>query len=180
MGASNQLAKLGRQVPVKHAVTDGALLSGVLGALALGSLYYNAEIWHQDYPPEVREKAGPMSAAAKRQRAVVAVPLVLALFGIPVYSNLKLKRRNRGELSFLSAFVNAYAVGQTWNLFDLLVLDYLLLFKLRPDFAVLPGTEGMAAYDDFSFAAKGFLKGLWLGAIPSTATAWLTTRKRKR
>jgi hypothetical protein len=179
MGISNQLAKLGRQVSVEHAATDGALLSGVLGALALGSLYYNAEIWHQDYPPDVREKAGPMSAAAKRQRAVVAVPLILTALGVPVYSNLKLKRRNRGELSFLSAFVNAYAVGQMWNLFDLLVLDY-LLFKLRPDFAVLPGTEGMAAYDDFSFSVRGFLKGLWLGSIPSMATAWLTSRKRNR
>ncbi len=176
---SDRLAELGRQVSVKHAAKDGAVMSGVLGALILGSLYYNAEIWHQDYPPDVREKAGPMSPAAKRQRAVLAVPLFLIALGVLVYSNLKLKRRDRGELSFLSAFVNAYAVGQKWNMFDLLVLDY-LLFKLRPDFAVLPGTEGMAAYDDFSFAVKGFLKGLWLGAIPSTATAWLTSRKRNR
>ena len=179
MGVSNRLAKLGRQVSVKHAATDGALLSGVLGALILGSLYYNAEIWHQDYPPEVREKAGPMSPAAKRQRAVLAVPLFLTALGVPVYSNLKLKRRNRGDLSFSSTFVNAYAVGQTWNIFDLLVIDY-LLYKLRPDFAVLPGTGGMAAYDDFSFSGKGFLKGLWLGAIPSTVTAWLTSRTRNR
>ena len=33
----------------------------------------------------------------------------------------------------------------SYRLVDLVVLDELLLIRLRPDFVVLPGTEGMEA-----------------------------------
>ena len=65
----------------------------------------------------------------------------------------------------------------TFNVFDLVVLDYLVFIKVRPSFVVLPGTEGMEAYDDLSFHLAAFRKGLGLGAVPSLIVAFFTRRR---
>ena len=110
---------------------------------------------------------------------MVAVPFLAILLGGPVVSTLRLKRRNGGTLSFAAAATNVYALWAFFNLFDLLVLDYLFLLVLKPRFAVLPGTEGMQSYQDYRFPFVGFLKGLGYGLVPSILIALLTTRRRK-
>ncbi len=166
-----------RQLSIKRIIVDGSILSLLIGLLVVGSMYYNAEIFHDDYPPDIQERAGPMSQRAKRQRRFVAFPLLLLVFGMPIYSNLKLKRQNRGNLSFFPAFLNAYAVSAFFNLFDLLVLDYLVVIGLQPEFVVLPGTEGMVSYHDYYFHFVGFLKGLGIGLVPSLLIAFFTSRQ---
>src|SRR3712207_7930990 len=58
-------------------------------------------------------------------------PTFVAVLGILISSNLKLKRQNHGELSFISAFLNTYSVFMVFNLFDLLVIDYLIMIRMR-------------------------------------------------
>lgn len=176
----DKFTELKSQLSVKRILVDGGILSGLIGTLIVTTMYYNAEIWYDDYPTDIKAKAGPMSQSAKRQRPFVAVPLVLLVLGMPIYSNLKLKRQNKGRLSFLPAFFNAYAVSAFFNLFDLLVLDYLFVIALQPDFVVLPGTEGMASYHDYFFPFVGFLKGLGYGLVPSLLIAFLTSRSWRK
>ena len=145
----------------------------------MSSIWYNEEIWHDDYPPDIRERAGPMSERAKRERIVVAVPFLAILLGGPLVSTLRLKRRSGGTLSFATAATNVYALWAFFNLFDLLILDYLFLLILKPRFAVLPGTEGMNSYQDYRFPFVGFLKGLAYGLVPSLLIALIATRRRK-
>ncbi len=171
---------LQRQLSIKRIIIDGSILSVLTGLLVIGSMYYNAEIFHDDYPSDIQEKAGPMSQHAKRQRRFVSLPLLLLVFGMPTYSTFKLKRQNHGTLSFLAAFLNAYAVTICFNLFDLLVLDYLVVIKWQPDFVVLPGTEGMGSYHDYSFHFVGFLKGLGIGLVTSLLIASFTSRSWKK
>src|SRR3712207_7631839 len=49
------------------------------------------------------------------------------------------------------------------------LFPYTTLFRsrMRPDFAVLPGTEGMEAYNDVFFHVMQFLKGAGYGIVPS-------------
>jgi hypothetical protein len=174
---NQKLVELQRQVSAKRIIVDGSILSGLIGTLVLAAMFYNAEIFHDDYPPDIQEKAAPMSLQAKRQRRIVALILFLLLLGMPTYSNLKLKRQNHGQLPFLVAWLNAYAVSAIFNLFDLLVIDYLVVIGLHPEFVVLPGTEGMASYHDFFFPFVGFLKGLGFGLVPSLLIAFFTSRQ---
>lgn len=170
-----KLVELQRQLSAKRIIIDGSMLSGLIGVLIVASMYYNAEIFHDDYPPDIQEKAGPMSRRAKRQRRIVGLALFLLLFGVPTYSNLQLKRQNQGTLTFLAAWLNAYTIFVMFNLFDLLVIDYLFVIQLQPDFIVLPGTEGMESYHDFFFHFVGFLKGLGFALVPSLLIAFFTT-----
>ena len=168
------------QLSIKRILTDGSIMSALLGSIILAVVYYNAEIMHDDYPPHIQEKALPMSDAAKKQRVVVTIPFITMLLGFPVYSNLKLKRQNHGHLSLKNAFINAYDVFAFSNLFDLLVLDYLVMLRMRPRFAMLPGTQESDYSNDYFFHFVGFLKGMGYGLIPSLIIAYLTSRNWKR
>lgn len=175
-----RLVELQRQLSAKRIIRDGSILSGLLGVLTIAAMRYNAEIFHDDYPPDIQERAGPMSQRAKRQRRIVALALLLLLFGVPTYSNVQLKRENQGRLTFLAAWLNAYAILVMFNLFDLLVIDFLFVIRLPPDFIVLPGTEGMESYHDFFFHFVGFLKGLGFGLVPSLLIAFFTSASTQK
>lgn len=168
------------QLSVKRIVTDGSVMSALLGSIVMAVVYYNAEIMHDDYPPHIQEKALPMSDSAKKQRVVVTIPFIALLLGFPTCSNLKLKRQNHGHLSLKNAFINAYAVFAFSNLFDLLVLDYLVMLRMRPRFAILPGTQEADYSNDYFFHFVGFLKGMGYGMLPSLIIAYLTSRNWKR
>ena len=158
-------------------VADGSKLSLWLGIVILGTVYYNAQILHDDYPPVIKAQAVPMSARDKQERVVASVLFLGSFVGGIVRSNLRLRARNGGRLSFGAAFCNAYAVFVFCNAFDLLVLDYLVLLGLKPAWAILPGTEDMAqAYVDYRFHFIGFLKGSVYGIVPSLVFALGTRR----
>lgn len=61
---------------------------------------------------------------------------------------------------------------QTFNVFDLIVLDWLIVVAWRPALVVLPGTEGMPDYRDLGFHLRAFTKGIIIclaGAAIATA-----------
>jgi hypothetical protein len=156
---------------------DGAILCGVIGPLVMGSLYYNAEIWLQDYPPDVRAAYGPARRpGTRRQQILVAGPMVLLVLGWPVRSTLRRRAANGGRLSFAAAFLHAAGLLWLFNLFDAVVLDYLILTRMQPRFAILPGTAGMAGYHDMRLQAQAFLKGNVFALVAGLIIGWLTHR----
>ena len=119
----------------------------------------NPEMMLGDYPPDVRAKYGPQSERAKRQGRVLLPVFVVALVSLFTASVLSLKQAV-GDLTFGDVFLSALITMLTFNVYDLLVLDWLMFVKWQPRFVVLPGTEGMAGYSDMRFHVRGFLIGL--------------------
>ncbi|MER5997761.1 hypothetical protein ABT120_04255 [Nonomuraea angiospora] len=76
-------------------------------------------------------------------------------------------------------FTAGVFAGAALSLFDLVVLDWIVLVGLRPGLLVLPGTEGMPEYRDLGFHAVEALKGgplvvvvgLAVGGVVSLAEA---------
>jgi len=50
---------------IRNALLYGGVLSAVLSVLLVGLLWINPEILLNDYPPDIREKHGPMSERSK-------------------------------------------------------------------------------------------------------------------
>ena len=165
----------------KQLLRDGALLCGVVGPLVMGSLYYNPEIWLQDYPPDVRERYGPpRRPETRRQKLLVAGPMVMFVLLWPVYSTLRRRSANGGRLSFPAAFLHAAGLIGVFNLFDAVVLDYLILTRMNPRFAILPGTEGLAGYQDLGLQGRAFLKGNLFALFGGLIIARFTHRNRPK
>lgn len=153
---------------------DGTFLSLSLAVVIGLTLRINPEIWVHDYPPDIKEKFGPQSDKAKQQAWLAAIPFFFLLIGVVVRSNLALKRDNGGHLPVKMAFLNTYGLFLYFWLFDLVILDWLLFVTLKPAFVVLPGTEGMAGYDDYGFHLRAALPALPAMALPALIIALFT------
>lgn len=142
---------------IQYSIFYGLILSAVISLLIYGSVYYNPEMWLNDYPPDIKAKFGAMSETAKRQGKLVAIPFFFFLVVFLVYSLVELGQMM--ELTFSAVFLATFLLFFTFNLFDLLILDWLIAVTIQPRFMILPGTEGLAGYNDYGFHFRGFLKG---------------------
>lgn len=161
----------------RRVLLDGSVMSGALGTLIVGSMAANAEIWVQDYPPAIKEAFGPKSRKAHIQSALLAIPFFGFLLGGVIWSNRRLREENGGALTFKEAFWHTYALLAFFWLFDLTILDWLFFVTFKPSFAVLPGTEGMAGYEDYGFHLKAALPALPLMTIPALVVAYFMQSK---
>jgi hypothetical protein len=161
---------------LEWALVCGLLLSAVLVVIMLVSVRIAPDIWVGDYPPDIRERYGPMSPRAARLRPFIAVPFFVAFFVVPVLGLARLESLV-GSVGFLEAFWFAFSALLVFNLVDLLVLDWLIFCTLRPRVVVLPGTQGMAGYRNYRFHFVGFLKGLGFCAFGGLLIAVLWTAR---
>ena len=160
----------------KRILLDGSIMNSTVGSLVFSSYLINIEMWVQDYPPDIKEAFGPQSKKAQTQGAIVAVLLIgILLIGI-ILSNRKLRQDNGGILTFKEAFYHGYALLLFFWLFDLTIIDWLFFATLTPQFMVLPGTEGMAGYSNYSFHLTTALPSLLYLAIPALIVAFFMSR----
>ena len=159
---------------IETSLLYGALLSLLLSILVLGSLRLNPEIWLNDYPAEIRAQYGAMSAKSKRQGQVVGIFFLLILIGILALSIRQLYQAQAGQLTFGAVFLSTWIILMIFNLVDLVILDWLILVRLQPKFAILPGTAGMPGYKDYHSPFLGFLKGIVITLLASLFISGIT------
>ena len=157
-----------------HGLIFGAVLSAMMGVIFLAIAYVNPEIWLNDYPPDIRERFGPMSERARKQRTLAGVPVFLLLFGTIALSAFRLARIGGDEI-FFAVFFGTFTMLLVFNLVDLLILDWFVFNTLRPGFVVLPGTEGARGYGDYGFHFRAFLKGVAGALVVSLLVAGATS-----
>ncbi len=145
-----------------------ALIYIALATFALtGIVLYNPRLMLQDYPAEIKANVPPKSEKEKRQTILFGMPFLLSLLILPfifVYTSQ--------QTSFLGLFLYAFGIVWAFNIWDWLVLDWLIFCTITPKFFVIPGSEGNPAYKDYAFHFRGFLIGtvfsLVMGVIVAT------------
>jgi hypothetical protein len=144
-----------------------ALLFGLpacvlLAAIILLMVSGNPRLMLQDYPKDVQAAVPPKTAQERRQTLYWAIPFWLVLLGFPTAAAVSTKMAGGGLLAIILA---AFGVGLVVNLFDWLVLDWLVFCTWTPRFAVIPGTAGFVGYKDYGMHFRGFLIGMAISAI---------------
>ena len=147
---------------LKNGITFGLVLSILVTALIAAGYWVNPEVWLSQYPPDIRNKVGLVSDKTREQSRVFTLLFVVFLLGTLVVSLLRLWQLRNGQMTFQSSFISTFTLLIVFNLFDILVLDWLVLVTIRPSRIILPGTEGMKGYGDYMFHLRGFLAGLIL------------------
>jgi hypothetical protein len=162
---------------IQNALLYGLGLSFALTAMMIVSGAVALDMFVSDYPPDIQEKYGPMSPRAARLRPYVAALFFITVIAIPILGLLAL-RAQAGNVSFIMAFVFSGVALLVFNIYDLIILDWLFFCTIQPRSMVLPGTEGMPGYRDYRFHFIGFLKGLGFctaGALV-IAVLWLVVQ----
>lgn len=156
---------------LQHSFFYGMILSVILFALIAGTLYWRPMIWIGDAPPEAQAVAPPMSQGDRRVKRIVGIAAFVLLFGVLGAALVALRRLGGGQLAFGDAALSTFLIFMTFNLVDLLLIDWLLIVTLRPSFVMLPGTEQPMSYGDYGYHFRGFLKGTAGGVALSLVVA---------
>lgn len=153
-------------ISIETVLIGGLALSGAVGVVILSSLLYNARLWLRDYPAEMQARVAPLTKTEKRQRAVTGV-LLIAAFAAPVLWALsRLEAASGGSLPFLTLYLHAFLILNIGNLFDALVIDFLIIAVMQPKFVRLAGAEGLEyLFRDWNKHISAYLKGIIFCAV---------------
>ena len=168
------------RLSVRRIVIDGALLSAAFSFLVIGSLWLDPRLWLQDYPPDIRAAVGEDVAAPVALRVPVSLVFLVILLGGLIISNRRLWMEAPESYGWKTAFAHTLILFWLVNLVDVLLIDWLFLVTLRPDFVVFPGTEGMAGYGDYLFHARASFGNWepWLASLLLAATVAVAAPRR--
>ncbi len=157
---------------IQQGLLYGLILSVLISVVLLGAMFLNVEIMLNDYPPDVKKVYGAeRNPRTRGQRRVFSLLFLFVLFGVLCYSMVNLAESTSVKLTFLPLFVLVLVEIFTFNLWDLLVLDWLIFSTLQPKFIFLPGTESLAGYRDYFFHFKGFLIGTVISLVSALVLA---------
>jgi hypothetical protein len=150
---------------IANALLYGLILSAVLGIVMLASFLVAPDMWVGDYPPDIKAKYGEMGPRARRFRPLFALLFFGSIIVIVMLSLRSLQAMAQSDVGFWGYFLSAFVTLMVFNLFDLLIADWLVFVKIQPKAIILPGTEGMAGYKDYAFHFRGFLVGIVFSAV---------------
>lgn len=158
---------------LQHSLFYGALLSAAMTAFILTTLYWRPMMWIGDAPAEVQAAAPPPSAADRRIKRVAGGLVFVVLLAILAVSLAALRRLAGGALSFADVAVSTFLIFMTFNLVDLLLIDWLVVETLRPGFITFPGVAGanLNLTGGYAYHFRAFLKGTMYGMVVSLVVA---------
>jgi hypothetical protein len=145
-----------------HSLLHGAVLSALLSGFIIVTLLRHPMIWVNDAPPEIRAAAGPISPADRRLQRVGGAAFMLLLVVFPVLAVVGLRPLGGGALTFAPAALSVFIVLMTFNVVDLVLLDWLLVERLLPGRVAFPGAPGMRFTRGDAYHFRGFLIGTGL------------------
>jgi hypothetical protein len=150
----------------------GSILSLTLGVIIMASLYINPRLWLQDYPKEIRAIVPPNTPAEKRGQYFMMIPVLGLFIIVPMLAVWHLESINGGSVSYLTAFATVALILNIFNLFDAVVIDFLILTVMKPRFAFIPGTENMLHYlFDWRLQVSNFFRGIVISTLLSLPIA---------
>jgi hypothetical protein len=118
----------------------------------------------------VRDEAGNLDARRSPSGLLLSLLVFTMLIGVPAAA-IGIAETTVVQFSFGQMWGLAYAIFFLANLYDLVVLDYILVVKHRPSF--ITGLPDTPYYTTMKPHVQGFTRGLVIGAITSLVSALL-------
>lgn len=120
-----------------------------------------------DYPEDVRKVAAikPPSGSHKLKGYIFAGLSFFILMGMLIAFSVY--EYNLYKLNIFKIFFHIWIIFMTWNMVDLIVVDWLFICLFSCKYFVLPGTEDCNGNKNYKFHAIGFVKGIFAMSILS-------------
>jgi hypothetical protein len=133
-------------------------------------------IWgYTDYPEIVKRKVPPQTRRERTIAGIVGIPFIVFAVAYPAYSVLTLKDRLGGAITFNDAFVHLLMLVIFITIGDLVILDWLIISRITPNFVVIPGSN-VEDYKDFSHHYRGHLRATIIMIALCAAVAVVVSR----
>lgn len=152
-------------------IVYGTLLSVLASLILLLAVFFNPRFARNDLPKDIQNKVPPLTMREKLQALLFFVPLITLMIGIPLAFGLALKSEHGSGVSYLALTGHILAVLLTANVFELVVVDWLVYCTITPKRLVIPNTEGMAGYRDYLHQLRSHARGAVVMVFLSMALA---------
>jgi hypothetical protein len=156
---------------IKTLFFTGIIYNLLTTAALLLLVWANPRYMMQDYPSEITAHIPPQTREEKKASLICGFPFLFILAGFPLV--LGFIGKFSWQQSFLQIGLQFFTLVFSFNLVDLLILDWLVFCTLTPSFMVLPGTQGNPGYKNYRFHFIAFLKGSLFSVIASVCFAGL-------
>ena len=120
-----------------------------------------------DYPEDIQKAATLSEPTDKQKRNAKLFGTIGSLVIFASLIGFGLVQFYHKDLSFLAILIHIFIIGMTWNVIDLLIMDWLIICIITPKWVVIEGTEGCKGYKDYMYHFKGF----WIGCVYTTIMA---------
>ncbi len=167
------IGKMNEDLNILNLIVESLIYSLVLGMIITISQIFNARIWLDCYPEKIQDKVPQKSKNERLAKLLLGIPFMTIMAGYPIVSTIILRQNQDLEFDFLSSFINLFLITITFNIFDLLILDWFIFCLITPKYLILKGTEGMSEYKDYIFHLKASMKGFIFSAVYSVVLALL-------
>lgn len=154
------------RISVRLLLVDSLIMNVLLTVVVYGSIYANPLTWLSDYPPDVQAAAGAVGVPIGPKLVASLLSFVI-IAGTARHLTVALRRQHGGRLDFVTAFIHHTILLLSFSVWDLVILDWLLFVTIQPSFVIVPGTEGLAGYQDYWFHLQvSFLSWpLWVATL---------------
>ncbi|WP_105323923.1 hypothetical protein [Corynebacterium sp. J010B-136] len=106
-----------------------------------------------DYPADIRNAAPAPTTAQKRSGLISGIIFIVVIF-LSLTSVVWLWAADNPDASFVELALMAGALSVMFALFDLVIIDWLVICTWSPQQLMLPGTEECAGWKDYGFHVK--------------------------
>jgi hypothetical protein len=147
------------------------MIKGIFEAGAMGCIGFTLFLALMSYggiASAMRDEAGNFKKERSLKSVVGSIAFLCLLLGFLSVVNINYVSSLPTEPRFVKLWVNALSVFMIIHVYDLVVLDYLVIVKWHPKFLNLPDTD---YYRTFRPHVIGFLKGIPLGLIVSLVSS---------
>ena len=149
------------------------MISNILFVGAVGSVFFTIFLIFMatsGWAKSIRDEEGHFKKHWNWKAIAGMFLFVWFLLGILFWGNSRLLSVD-GEISFVLLFLNGFGIFMFLHLYDLLVLDYLVVIKWHPKFLKLPNT---AYYNSMKPHLQGFVRGIPIGIVAALIAAALS------
>ena len=155
-----------------RALLDGFIFSVLMGLMITIIELINPRLELHNYPLAIRNTVPPKTEEEQKKFRTLAVPM-LSILLIYLVGTI-VQAYSAWETGYLIILMHSFTVIMFWNIFDLLVMDWLIFCTITPKYLIIPGTEGDTAYKDYNYHINGSLgKGLIFAAIAAIAISFI-------
>lgn len=136
-----------------HALTYGSIAVLLSGAMLLVVLFLTPDALIDDYPEDIRQAAPSPTAGQKRAGLISGIVFVIVLFS-SITGVVWAWGAQHPQASYLELALITFVLSVMFALFDLIIIDWLIICTWRPKALVYPGTEDCAGWRDYGFHVK--------------------------
>lgn len=150
----------------------GFLLCAIATVCIVGSQIVNARLWLKSYPQTIQNAVPPRTKSEKLFKLISGIPFMAALVGLPLIAAYIYKQSINPDPGFFQYFLIIFSTSFMFNLYDLVVLDWLIFCFITPSYQIIEGSEHLIKeYKNYSFHLRGLYIGLIMGLFYSLLSA---------